>query len=319
MAVFPSGIKVFTSKTDLVDTVLADHVNVIQEEVHAVEAALGTGMLSSSWSGTFSAATSHTSLASRLANIEAGISGLATSKQDASSAVTTSGAQTLTDKTLTAPVIATIYNGGVLTLPSGTRTMVARDTTDTLSNKTLSAPVVTGGATFNGSTSGSIVLAAPATAGNNALTLPAVTDTLATLTSAETFTNKTLSGDDNTFSDIPQSAVTDLTDDLALLAPLSATIATKSANYTLALADAGQVVEASAAAVITVPTNSSVAFPIGTSILIVRTGTGAVSIAASSGVTIRYQYGLTLMAQYAAALIYKRGTDEWVAVGALVA
>lgn len=44
---------------------------------------------------------------------------------------------TLTNKTLTAPVIASISNSGTVTLPTGTRTLVARDTTDTLTNKTL--------------------------------------------------------------------------------------------------------------------------------------------------------------------------------------
>lgn len=61
--------------------------------------------------------------------------------------VTLTGAQTLTNKTLTAPVIATISNSGVVTLPTGTRTLVARDTTDTLSNKTLANPVMQGAAT----------------------------------------------------------------------------------------------------------------------------------------------------------------------------
>lgn len=56
---------------------------------------------------------------------------------------TLTGAQTLTDKTLTAPVISTISNSGTITLPTGTRTLVARDTTDTLTNKTLTNPTVT--------------------------------------------------------------------------------------------------------------------------------------------------------------------------------
>ncbi len=43
---------------------------------------------------------------------------------------------TLTNKTLTAPVIATISNSGTITLPTGTRTLVAKDSTDTLTNKT---------------------------------------------------------------------------------------------------------------------------------------------------------------------------------------
>ena len=44
---------------------------------------------------------------------------------------------TLTNKTLTAPIIATIVNTGTLTLPTATDTLVARTTTDTLTNKTI--------------------------------------------------------------------------------------------------------------------------------------------------------------------------------------
>lgn len=49
---------------------------------------------------------------------------------------------TLSGLTLTAPTIATITNGGTVTLPSGTRVLVARDTPDELTNKTLTAPVI---------------------------------------------------------------------------------------------------------------------------------------------------------------------------------
>ena len=52
--------------------------------------------------------------------------------------VTLTGTQTLTNKTLTAPVISSISNTGVLTLPTSTDTLVGRLTTDTLTNKTIS-------------------------------------------------------------------------------------------------------------------------------------------------------------------------------------
>ena len=56
--------------------------------------------------------------------------------------VTTTGTQTLTNKTLTAPVISTISNTGTLTLPTSTDTLVGRATTDTLTNKTLTTPTI---------------------------------------------------------------------------------------------------------------------------------------------------------------------------------
>ncbi len=55
-----------------------------------------------------------------------------------STVATTSGSQTLTNKTLTSPVISTISNTGTLTLPTSTDTLLGRDTTDTLANKSIS-------------------------------------------------------------------------------------------------------------------------------------------------------------------------------------
>ena len=46
--------------------------------------------------------------------------------------------QTLTNKTLTTPVISSISNTGTITLPTSTDTLVGRVTTDTLTNKTIS-------------------------------------------------------------------------------------------------------------------------------------------------------------------------------------
>lgn len=63
---------------------------------------------------------------------------------------TLAGSETLTNKTLTAPIIATIVNTGTLTLPTSTDTLVARSTTDTLANKTLTAPIMTGLADVQG-------------------------------------------------------------------------------------------------------------------------------------------------------------------------
>ena len=51
--------------------------------------------------------------------------------------VTTTGTQTLTNKTLTSPVISSITNTGTLTLPTSTDTLIGRATTDTLTNKTI--------------------------------------------------------------------------------------------------------------------------------------------------------------------------------------
>jgi hypothetical protein len=68
-----------------------------------------------------------------------------------STVVTLTGTQTLTNKTLTAPIISTISNTGTLTLPTTTDTLVGRSTTDTLSNKTLVNPQITGTVQLTGS------------------------------------------------------------------------------------------------------------------------------------------------------------------------
>ncbi|MCX6111496.1 MAG: tail fiber domain-containing protein [Proteobacteria bacterium] len=63
--------------------------------------------------------------------------------------VTEAATETLTNKTLTAPLMSSIVNSGTLTLPSSTDTLVGRNTIDTLTNKTLTSPIVTAG-TING-------------------------------------------------------------------------------------------------------------------------------------------------------------------------
>lgn len=93
---------------------------------------------------------------------------------------------------------------------------------------------------------------------------------------------------------------------------------TQTASYTLVLADAGKLVELNVASAnnLTVPPNSSVAFPVGTVITVRQYGAGTTTIVAGAGVTIRSRGGLLNMAgQYAEATLTKRGTDEWVLSG----
>ena len=54
-----------------------------------------------------------------------------------STVATLTGTQTLTNKTLTTPVISSISNTGTITLPTASDTLVGRATTDTLTNKTI--------------------------------------------------------------------------------------------------------------------------------------------------------------------------------------
>ena len=91
--------------------------------------------------------------------------------------------------------------------------------------------------------------------------------------------------------------------------------------YTLVSADAPRIVEMNFATAntLTIPPNSSVAFPIGSSILVVQTGAGQTTIAAGVGVTVNSFLGLKIIGQWAGCTLVKRATDTWVAVGGLVA
>lgn len=103
-------------------------------------------------------------------------------------------------------------------------------------------------------------------------------------------------------------------------APVS-TNAQTGTSYTLVLTDAARVIEMNNASAntLTVPLNSSVAFPIGTVIDIFQIGAGQTTIAAPGGVTINATPGLKLSGQWATATLIKRGTDTWLLTGSLSA
>lgn len=104
--------------------------------------------------------------------------------------------------------------------------------------------------------------------------------------------------------------------------PSQTTISSKTADYTLSsLAERDSMIEVNSASAvtITVPPNSSVAYPVGTSIDLLRVGSGSVTIAAGSGVTLNYTPGNKLRAQWSSASLFKRATDTWVLVGDLSA
>jgi hypothetical protein len=93
----------------------------------------------------------------------------------------------------------------------------------------------------------------------------------------------------------------------------------QASSYTLVIADSFKMIEMSSGGTLTIPLNSSVAFPVGTAIDILQTGSSQVTIAGASGVTVNATPGLKLRAQWSSATIIKRATDTWVATGDLVA
>lgn len=113
-----------------------------------------------------------------------------------------------------------------------------------------------------------------------------------------------------------------LVDDLLGYTPASTLITyhKESVSYTLVLSDSNQLIEmeVSTANTLTIPTNASVAFPLGTQILVSQLGTGQTTITPAVGVTIRSSGGKTkTAAQYAMCTLIKRGTNEWYLSGDL--
>jgi hypothetical protein len=250
--------------------------------------------------------------------------------------VTLNSTQTLTNKTLTTPIIASISNTGTLTLPTSTDTLVGRATTDTLTNKTLTSPVLTtpdlgtpssavltnatglplstgvtgfgtGVATFLGTPSSANLLAAltdeTGTGANVFATSPTlVTPILGTPTSG-TLSACTVDGTDAVgFRNIPQNS--------------------QSAAYTLVLADSGKhILHPSGdanARTYTIPANSSVAYPIGTALTFINMTSQVVTIAINTDTMYLSSAGTTgsrSLAQYGSATAIKITSTNWLISG----
>lgn len=127
-------------------------------------------------------------------------------------------------------------------------------------------------------------------------------------TSTQTLTNKTLTSPTITSPTINSPIITTPT-------------TTSGSSYTLVLTDQGKVVEmtSSSANNLTIPLNSSVSFPIGTSIFVLQAGTGQTTIVATAGVTINSFIGLKIIGQWSGCTLIKRDTNTWAAIGGLVA
>tara|TARA_B100000029_G_scaffold164509_1_gene160624 strand:- start:1373 stop:1954 length:582 start_codon:yes stop_codon:yes gene_type:complete len=93
-------------------------------------------------------------------------------------------------------------------------------------------------------------------------------------------------------------------------------------TYTFVLTDGGKLVTANngSAQTYTVPPNSSVAFPTGTTITIIGIGAGKVTLAQGSGVTINsLDSEKAINGQHASATLIKTATDTWQLIGNLQA
>jgi hypothetical protein len=106
--------------------------------------------------------------------------------------------------------------------------------------------------------------------------------------------------------------------------PSRTPIIQKTASYTLsALTERDDLIEMSSASAVTlsIPTDATLNFPIGTSIDVLQTGAGQVTIAAvTPGTTaVNATPGLKLRTTWSSATLFKRAANTWVVFGDLTA
>ena len=112
--------------------------------------------------------------------------------------------------------------------------------------------------------------------------------------------------------------------DMNALVAFSVT-ADNTTDYTVVLADQYQTLismNKATAIALKIPTNASVAYPVGTTITVLNKGAGAVTISAvTSGTTTVLSAGAVAaaptLAQYKSAALIKTATDTWYVVGAI--
>lgn len=130
-----------------------------------------------------------------------------------------------------------------------------------------------------------------------------------TITSAMIADSTIVDGDLSSSANIAQGKIADILTNA------------QAASYTLVLADKNKIVEMGVGSAndLTVPPNSSVAFPIGSQIQVLQTGAGKTRILAGAGVTVNATPGVYLRAQWSGITLLKRASDTWVATGDLSA
>lgn len=108
--------------------------------------------------------------------------------------------------------------------------------------------------------------------------------------------------------------------DTSVLAAQRITVNAQTGAYTLVASDANKAVEVTSATAVnvTIPTDASVNFPIGTVIEVDQIGAGKVSIVGASGVTVKPDTPTpTTRTQYSALLLRKRAANWWLVTGDL--
>jgi hypothetical protein len=283
---------------------------------------------------------------------------------------TESKTETLTNKTLTSPVINTptgitksdvglsnVDNTSDANKPVSTATQTALDAKAPLASPTFTGTVnaaeliLSGDLTVNGTTTtinsttlavddkniviGDVATPSDVTADGGGITLKGATDkTFNWVDATDSWTSSEhinlASGKDlkvNGTAVISSTAggfiFTDGTQTLEGV-PSRTPIVQKTASYTLSsLTERDNLIEMSSASAITlsIPTDATLNYPIGTSIDILQTGAGQVTIAAVTPgtTTVNATPGLKLRTTWSSCTLFKRASDTWVVYGDLTA
>lgn len=108
--------------------------------------------------------------------------------------------------------------------------------------------------------------------------------------------------------------------DTSMFTPLSI-VAAKTGAYTLASGDQNKLIQLNGTFTVSVPTDATYNFAVGTQINIVNIGSGTITTAAvtPATTTLNGTPGLKLRAQYSSATFIKLSANNWVIVGDLAA
>ena len=247
--------------------------------------------------------------------------------------VTTTGTQTLTNKTLTLPAIDNFILGYATTATAGgTTTLTNASVNQQLftgtSTQTVTMPVastMTVGTRYLIENNSTGIVTVQSSGANTIVAIPGgmsvkITSILNSGTTAASWDYEYVGFNTITGTGANVLATSPTISDPVITESVNAQTGT---TYTPVLGDAKQMVTLNNASAITVtiPPNSSVAYTAGSKIDFIQKGAGQVSFAQGSGVTIR-STGATatapkLRVQYSAATAWYEGSDVWYIVGDL--